>query len=354
MLALAPLLLLVLARAAAVGAVGAAEGHHLQFMSVFGTDPQLQRGTVNLAHRSYGNSNPWDQFELAANNSVQLWEQFGIASLYGPLPYDQPAAEKGMPGRWGEYGNIFMHTGPKGDAVLAPGWQATLTEIVNRYIKPQFGIGKPFRGVRLGDEVCLSTVCLMQTLGPVAAFLKGALGPTLIISSQEMHGVYPGFPNYPASAPQVPAAIDLVCATGGYGGYSPGESGIEEASHAKTALTPWLRSSSLRSYQRVMLLPGIFGCKNTSYFGTPQEQGVRVAAKLDAYYAWAKTEPKVAGFDPWHFDDRTEKQWNGPCDQRMGAAAMPAAVAKLQQIGREIIANHKTDDASAAAPPHHY
>lgn len=112
-----------------------------------------------------------------------------------------------MPGRWGEFGNVFTHTGtkPKGDAVLAPDWQATLTEIINRFIKPQFGPGKPFRGVRLGDEVCLSaTNCLLQTLGPVASFLKGALGPTLIVSSQEMSGVYPGYPNYPASAPQVP------------------------------------------------------------------------------------------------------------------------------------------------------
>ena len=112
-----------------------------------------------------------------------------------------------MPGRWGEFGNVFTHTGtkPKGDAVLAPDWQATLTEIINRFIKPQFGPGKPFRGVRLGDEVCLSaTNCLLQTLGPVASFLKGALGPTLIVSSQEMSGVYPGYSNYPASAPQVP------------------------------------------------------------------------------------------------------------------------------------------------------
>ena len=71
--------------------------------------------------------------------------------------------------------------------MLAPDWQATLTEIINRFIKPQFGPGKPFRGVRLDDEVCLSaTNCLLQTLGPVASFLKGALGPTLIVSSQEM------------------------------------------------------------------------------------------------------------------------------------------------------------------------
>jgi hypothetical protein len=63
--------------------------------------------------------------------------------------------------------------------------QGTLQQIVDRFIKPHLGAGKPYRGVRLADEICRDPGCLAETLGPVAAFLRVALGPEAVLSTQE-------------------------------------------------------------------------------------------------------------------------------------------------------------------------
>ena len=51
---------------------------------------------------------------------------------------------------------------------------------------------------------------------------------------------------------------------------------------------------------------------------------------------WAKKDPKIAGFNPWHFSNRSGPQLRGGWDQRLGAVSMPSVVAKLQEIGKHI------------------
>jgi hypothetical protein len=118
---------------------------HLKYMQIYGTDPALMKGWVNLAHRSYGSTSwspaarsaaRWDIFDLTGNNSVAMYERYGIPSLYGPLPYDQPNASLGVKGHWGELGNVFLH------GALAEGWRRTLRQICDKYIRPHLGPGK--------------------------------------------------------------------------------------------------------------------------------------------------------------------------------------------------------------------
>jgi hypothetical protein len=160
-----------------------------------------------------------------------------------------------------------------------------------------------------------------------------------------MLGVYLG----PSAAPgAIPAAIDLVCATGGYDGFMPGMSGEEEVNRSKPRLAPLF--AMLRPHQRAMLLPGVFGClANQSFFGPPAAQAARVVRKMDAFWNWARAEPKVVGLDPWHYWNESDTLDGGPCDMKLGVQAMPSVLAKLKEIGTAIVAGQqiKTDDASA-------
>ena len=239
-----------------------------------------------------------------------------------------------MKGHWGELGNVFLH------GRLAPGWQGTLKKIVHLYIKPNFGPDKPYRGVRIGDEICTKAGCLTQTLAPVATFLKAALGPTAVVSTQEMLGTYLGMSpevaqhNEPVAS--IPGAIDLVCASGGYDGYMPGQMGTEEVNKSAPRLEPLFKL--LQPHQQAMLLPGIFGClNNQSDFGPPEVQGARVVRKLEAFWDWANREPKVAGLDAWHWFNESDKLDSGPCDMKLGAEALPGVPAKLREIGLAIV-----------------
>ena len=61
--------------------------------------------------------------------------------------------------------------------------------------------------------------------------------------------------------------------------------------------------------------------------------------KLDGYFEWAKSDKRIAGFNPWHFNNRSNPQAGGACDMELGAVAMPSVYAKLQEIGKFILGN---------------
>lgn len=54
----------------------------------------------------------------------------------------------------------------------------------------------------------------------------------------------------------------------------------------------------LRSHQKLMLVPGLFGDRQTNRSGTQQEQQDFLVAKLNATVSWAKSDPDVVGIIP--------------------------------------------------------
>jgi hypothetical protein len=110
----------------------------------------------------------------------------------------------------------------------------------------------------------------------------------------------------------------------------------------------------MAAHQQIMLVPGTFGCSNQSVVGRAAPlltaQSDNVVAKLQGLFEWAKTEPRVGGFVPWHWANRTGNGGSfAHCDMNLGAEAMPAVVAKLAEIGRFIInqTSMKSDDAAS-------
>jgi hypothetical protein len=56
--------------------------------------------------------------------------------------------------------------------------------------------------------------------------------------------------------------------------------------------------------------------------------------KLEAYYSWALSEPRIGGFCPWHYANRAGDGDPGDvCDMMPGVVAFPAVLARLKEIG---------------------
>eukprot|EP01065_Artemidia_motanka_P030206 TRINITY_DN36218_c0_g1_i1.p1 TRINITY_DN36218_c0_g1~~TRINITY_DN36218_c0_g1_i1.p1 ORF type:complete len:303 (+),score=119.28 TRINITY_DN36218_c0_g1_i1:54-911(+) len=278
---------------AALAALAAAGSPHLKYMSFYGMDPAVQRGWLNL------NS------EGGLSEKLSVWEQYKIPSLYGGLP-----------------SGIFIRG--KG---LESGWEAVLNRTVVDDILPNYGPGKALRGVFLGDEICCSnTSCWDTALAPVAAKLKSMLGNESIIYTNECA-------SSAGEISKVPAGFDLISADI-YRGYLPATSGKEEVTAAKKVYEKLFKA--LQPGQQVLLVPGTFACSDVKFFPL-KDQSKNVVEKLQAYFDWAKEEPLIAGFNPWHFNNRSTKQHGPPCDMELGAVAMPDVVSTLAEIGKYIV-----------------
>ena len=64
-------------------------------------------------------------------------------------------------------------------------------------------------------------------------------------------------------------------------------------------------------------------------------------AKLDGFFEWAKAEERIAGFNPWHLERRSQPQNVASFDMELGAVEMPTVLAKLKEIGGYIVAQKK-------------
>ena len=134
---------------------------------------------------------------------------------------------------------------------------------------------------------------------------------------------------------EVPPEFDLI-SVDTYAGYKPGSRGADEVASAKKIFSVIL--PKLHGHQQVLVVPGTFACSNLSYFPLEQ-QAKNVVEKLDGYWAWMQQETRIAGMLPWHFNTRRGPEHRPPCDMDLGAATMPTVVAKLKEIGRQIIGN---------------
>lgn len=89
--------------------------------------------------------------------------------------------------------------------------------------------------------------------------------------------------------------------------------------------------------QRVILVPGVMGCNYTQ--STLDTNAQQIIDDLNVLFDWAKNETRVAGFNPWHFNNRSTNQAAPPCNMKPGAVVMPSVVDKLKEIGQYIMSN---------------
>ena len=132
-----------------------------------------------------------------------------------------------------------------------------------------------------------------------------------------------------------------------------------------SAAAPFASSFSLRDgcteneiYPRMapgqlfVTVPGTFACSDL-HWAPLARSDAEVALKMEEYFAWAREDHMIAGFNPWHWDDRRHQQATGPCDMALGAVNLTKTRAVLRKISQYIkthAGGPKTDDDSSACP----
>ena len=229
----------------------------------------------------------------------------------------------GLPSLYGDLENVFdrEHKG------LMPNWEATLTKIAHEEYMPLAANGT-YKGVFLGDEICCGGVPL-DDLATVLKSLRSLVGPEAILYTNECAEM--------STWPSVPTELDYI-SMDTYGGFEPPGNATQSALQVQKFYTEHV-FPKLADHQAALLVPGTFACSNTTYFPLDQQDAL-VAKSLELLYEWAKTEPKIAGFNPWHFHNRSGAQHPPPCDMELGLEALPNALKTMQTIGKEIVVNN--------------
>lgn len=214
---------------------------------------------------------------------------------------------------------------------LAHSWKSGLSDFVGAQVAPRMANGSAI-GVFLGDELCCHDVsCWHRVLDPLSAQLRALLGPKALLYENECGDSIVGLDKIAPDLDWV--SVDI------YKGYSPADSnGTAEAAAVRAFVEKELYPR-MAPHQRVFAVPGTFGCSNTSYMPLAAS-ATSVIEKLDAYWAWGREDPRLAGLNPWHFNFRGHPQHGPPCDMQLGAADLPGVVDKLREIGQWIIHNN--------------
>lgn len=284
-------------------------GHagHLKILTFYDMDPQAQHGWMNVYR---GGLNDWKNSTI-----TDVWKMKILLGLEG---------------------EIFTRSSPPPGAKensLYPNWASEVDKFVAA-AAPQIQSGKVL-GVFMGDEICCSGTPYAN-LSSVASRLREGLGPDAWIYTNECSEMSQ-WPPLRDGQGGVPPALDAISVD--FYDEENKDGAAEVAKNKKfyhEVIFP-----RLRGHQQALFVPGVFasspeGCMSKGRKCPLDSQAEQIVIKLSGFFEWAKTEPRIAGFNPWHFRNRTRPQFALPYDQKLGAVSMPTVVAKLREIGEYI------------------
>ena len=176
---------------------------------------------------------------------------------------------------------------------LYPDWQSATDKFITA-LKPHVASGKAL-GVFMGDEICCGGTPY-SNLSSVAARLKAGLPSAWIYTNEcsEMHS----WPKLDADGSGgVPAGLDAIsvdfCD-------EHNTDGAAEVAKNKDFYTKEIYPR-LRPHQQALFVPGVFAsspshCIASNVSCPLDPQAKQIVIKLDGFFTWAKSDPKIAGF----------------------------------------------------------
>ena len=159
-------------------------------------------------------------------------------------------------------------------------------------------------GIFIGDEKLCGGVPLSNYTA-VLAHLRAAFGRSVLLYGNEC--------THPSGL-VVPAELDLYSFDLYNAQNDNGASEVEMVrSVAEKTIFPLLAP-----HQKLLLVPGVYGnmpatcvkAGGSAAVCSLDAQATQVVAKLEGFFAWAKTERRIAGFNSWHFGRRRTSQWS--------------------------------------------
>lgn len=302
----------------------------LQYLSMYDYDPAAQAGWLTLGKT--------DNMTLLAEG----WAKYRIPSL---IELSQGAADS----LWCSTNKSLRPCGGRGSATFA----ARLVSFAGA-VRPHMKSGACV-GVFLGDELMAADGASWEDLSFVADSLRSVMGPKAILYEND------AFHQGLIDMPHVPSSLNWFSADGCYGWACPFDSPTGLRTAYEQHILPKLAQN-----QSAFVVPGTYECdsptmeapRNSKWRCVPGNSSYDsfIASKVDEFSAWAKSEPRIAGMCPWHFNNRclvggTDFQCGCATPQsackavgapgtsafwQAGAMAMPKTLAKLKAIGHEI------------------
>ena len=197
---------------------------------------------------------------------------------------------------------------------LAPGWKGILDEY-KATIAP-FIANQTIVGIFMGDELVCAGMAV-SNFTAVSSALRTEFGPSLLLYTNECSG---GLNQMSASdlAYLDLFSIDIYDNRNEDGvrldsrpvisvpSVSPDWHVPTQVAEVRAAREIYEKSifSKLAPHQKVILVPGVFGntpegCAAHNLSCPLDEQETQIVLKLDAYFEWAKAEPRIVGFNPY-------------------------------------------------------
>eukprot|EP01084_Bolivina_argentea_P262873 444732_1 len=254
---------------------------NLKWMSFYGWDPDNQHGwsygtsgsiyNINQAYQKYKMQSLYQLPSVSGNISACTEH----ASSHPIFYWNRNAAE------WYEEANA------------CPDWSSNL-KAVTSMIQPYID-NKTVIGYFIGDELVCHGV-KFDDLTAIVDQIRGAAGNDIYIYENECFDSF--YPNRTFSWKSIPDGLNWVS-----GDYYDMTDGTNEYLTVKQIYTefvfPMLKKTKYGYNQQAVFVPGVFAC-NTSQ-DVMDENSKEIVIALNDMYSWAQNEPKLAGFNPWHF-----------------------------------------------------
>eukprot|EP01084_Bolivina_argentea_P027329 50802_1 len=222
-------------------------------------------------------------------------------------------------------------------ANICPDWSSNLksfTSIIQPFID-----NKTIVGYFIGDELTCHGVSYTN-FEAISDQIRNTVSNKVFIYANECASTFEKGNSFTWT--KMPESINWISAD-----YYDMNNGTQEYIQNKqlyeTGIFPLLKQNTKYGYsQGTILVPGIFACNASTVELQLNSQQIVIA--LNDMYQWAQIETRIFGFNPWHFDNRTNKNLGFPdgCtkssdDLNTGAIVMPNVVAKLKEIGYNIL-----------------
>jgi hypothetical protein len=202
------------------------------------------------------------------------------------------------------------------------------------------------QGVMLGDELVCRGVP-QSNLTSVTIELRKRLPHKIWLWANECESIH-RFGNWWSPALDV-VSVDLYSyETGNQTGKMLG---VAEASHVKQYYEQYL-FPLLGPHQKVAVVPGLFADSLEQHHHNRTAQDTMLCNKLAAYQLWAKSEPRIVGMAPFHWDTFGDVNASTPAVYRRGAEGFPKLLQQVAQLRRTMLHDENWPPTAAGrAPP---
>ena len=287
--------------------------HGVRWLTFYNLNTTEQHGIINLATDIGRGGSPFGTQLLPGGPLLNAWTRYGIP---GMLDLEDVGGDSA-------HGLYFING--LNNSHVNPNWRALVDELLESAM-PWLQAGA-LKAVFIGDEPCCSGVPLSE-VAAVADHVKARINHTdalvVLNECQRTFDATKAPPNFPGLITGVPTSVDVISADL-YWWWEPALAANLTRQFYQTLIYP-----RMAPHQSAWLVPGLFGEQANAPTAAHDQLLVE---KLDDFWEWARSDPRVTGLHPWHWISFPTLG-----QHQRGAGEYPLLIQRLREIG-QLIAN---------------